>query len=224
MPGARGLVDSAGWIDVAPERLERWLHGFGERHGHPVAVTFAVHGLTATAAEGTRAQCHVPFPRTWTPGRADGAVVAAAEHAARPRTVGVLLVRLGGYAAGVFAGAELTESKVGSKQVHGRNSNGGWSQQRYARRREGQVDVALEAAADVAVRILVPRARDLQALVLGGERKAVDRVLADRRLAPLVALGPEERFLTVPDPRLDVLRRTPPMFRAVRVKVVPAVE
>lgn len=220
MTGVR--VDATGWIDVAPERLARWLHGFGERHGHPVSIAPGPHGLTATAADGTSAVCRVPFPRAWSPG--EDVATSATEHAARPRTVGVLLVRLGGFAAGVFTGTELDESKVGSRQVHGRNSNGGWSQQRYARRREGQVDVALEAAADVAVRILLPRARTLDALVLGGERKAVDRVLADRRLAPLVALGPEERFLTVPDPRLDVLRRTPPMFRAVQVKVVPTAE
>ncbi len=130
----------------------------------------------------------MPFPKEW---KATADPVAdAVEHAARPRTVGVLLVRLGGFAAGIFAGTDLVESKVGSRQVHGRNSNGGWSQQRYARRRAGQVDVALEAAADVAVRILVPKVASLGALVLGGERKAVDRVLADRRLAPLVASAP----------------------------------
>jgi hypothetical protein len=217
--GARGVVDSTGWIDVAPDRLARWLHGFGERHGHPVAVLPAPHGLTATAADGTVAQAHVPFPGGWAPHPGDDPTAAAAAHAAAARTVGVLLVRLGGHAAGVFVGTELTESKVGSRQVHGRNSNGGWSQQRYARRRENQGDEALTAAADVAGRVLLPRAKDLDALVLGGERKAVDRVLADRRLAPLAALGSEARFLTVPDPRLDVLRRTPPMFRAVRVKV-----
>src|SRR5215469_8060870 len=47
-------------------------------------------------------------------------------HALAARTVGVLLVRLGGYAAGVFTGpsAHLAASKVGSRLVHGRSAAG----------------------------------------------------------------------------------------------------
>jgi hypothetical protein len=47
----------------------------------------------------------------------------------------------------------------------------------------------------------------------------VDVVARDRRLAPLLELA-VDRFLTVPDPRLEVLRRTPRAFRAVRVRLV----
>src|SRR5258708_2392182 len=69
-----------------------------------------------------------------------------------PRAVGVLLVRLGGYAAGVFAGypPALADAKVGSRPVHGRSAAGGWSQQRFARRREKQANEALDAAAGAA--------------------------------------------------------------------------
>src|SRR5215470_7541428 len=47
-------------------------------------------------------------------------------HALAARTVGMLLVRLGGYAAGVFSGpsAHLAASKVGSRLVHGRSAAG----------------------------------------------------------------------------------------------------
>src|ERR1700690_738002 len=47
---------------------------------------------------------------------------ALAAHARKPRTVGVLLVRLGGYAAGVFTGYPpvLGAAKVGSRLGHGR--------------------------------------------------------------------------------------------------------
>ena len=72
----------------------------------------------------------------------DPAVIAeaVAAHARKPRTVGVLLVRLGGYAAGVFTGYPpvLGAAKVGSRLVHGRSAAGGWSQHRFARRREKQ--------------------------------------------------------------------------------------
>ena len=74
------------------------------------------------------------------------------------RTVGVLLVRLGGYAAGVFTGTEpvLAASKVGSRLVHGRSAAGGQSQRRFARRRENQAQQALGAAADTAVAVFGP--------------------------------------------------------------------
>jgi peptide subunit release factor 1 (eRF1) len=134
----------------------------------------------------------------------------------------VLLVRLGGYAAGVFEGRELVASKVGSRQVHGRSAAGGQSQQRFARRREGQVRVALAAAADNVVRILVPEAGRLDAVVLGGDRAAVDEVLADRRLAPLLPLV-TGRLLDVPDPRLAVLAATPDLFRSVRIRLLEPV-
>src|SRR4051812_11350795 len=136
----------------------------------------------------------------------------------RERRVGVLLVRLGGHAAGVFVGARLERSKVGSRHVQGRTAAGGWSQQRFARRREAQGRVAFAAAADVAVRILLPDLGELDAVVLGGSRQAVEQVTNDRRLLvlrPLVA-GP---FLDVPDPRLAVLERAPAQFRAVLIRI-----
>jgi VLRF1 release factor-like protein len=136
------------------------------------------------------------------------------DHVRRERTVGVLLVRLGGHAAGVFEGERLVDSKVGSRLVHGRHRKGGSSSGRFARRREGQARAALEQAADVAARVLLPRRLD--AVVLGGDRRALDTVLADPRLAPLRALA-VDRVLDVPDPRLAVLRAMPDRFLATIV-------
>src|ERR1700691_4829350 len=89
-------------------------------------------------------------------------------HAAVPRTVGVLLARLGGYAAGVFTGypPALADSKVGSRLVHGRSAAGGWAQHRFARRREKQANEALDAAAATAAAVF-GRAPRLDAVVLG---------------------------------------------------------
>jgi peptide subunit release factor 1 (eRF1) len=143
-----------------------------------------------------------------------------ARHAAADRTVAVLLVRLGGYAAGVFSGAppRLEASKVGARQVHGRSAAGGWSQHRFARRREKQAATALDAAADTAVAVFGPHLRRLDAVVLGGDRRTVAGLRDDPRLAPYLDRA-VERFLTVPDPRLAVLRETPRMFRSVRIRI-----
>jgi peptide subunit release factor 1 (eRF1) len=135
---------------------------------------------------------------------------------ARERIVGVLLVRLGGHAAGVFSGRRLVDSKVGSPLVHGRHRKGGSSARRFERRREGQARVALERAADVAVRVILPHRADLDAVVLGGDRRALPEVLADPRLRGLRPLI-QEGVLEVPEPRLAVLRATPEQFLATRL-------
>jgi hypothetical protein len=134
----------------------------------------------------------------------------------------VLLVRLGGYAAGLFCGdpPRLVASKTGSRLVHGRSAAGGWSQHRFARRREKQAAIALEAAADTAVAVLGPHAGRLDAVVLGGDRRAMATVRADPRLRPLLERA-VDRFLTVPDPRMAVLRDTPRLFRAIRIRLTP---
>jgi hypothetical protein len=67
------------------------------------------------------------------------------------------------------------------------------------------------------VRVLVPAAGRLNAVVLGGDRRALDEVLADERLAPLRPLV-ADRVLDVPDPRLAVLRDTPQGFLATVVR------
>jgi hypothetical protein len=203
------------WVAVEPERLEGWLSRFAGRHGE-VEYAAGPEAVVVTAADGATAECRVPFPPLAVdPAVPDGGLAA---HAAVERRVGVLLVRMGGYAAGVFAGTRLVASKVGSRQVQGRSAAGGWSQQRFARRRQGQARAALAAAADTAAAVLVP-AGNLDAVVLGGDRRAVGTVLEDPRLAPLRPLVVEPH-LDVPDPRLRVLQQAPQRFRAVRIRIV----
>ena len=203
------------WVSVAPERLAGWLDRFAAAHG-AVESTVDPTTVRVVAADGTVAELAVPFPPL-DPDPADpyGGLV---RHALAERRVGVLLVRLGGYAAGVFAGTRLVVSKVGSRQVHGRSAAGGQSQQRFARRREGQARQALGAAADTAVAVLLPALSTLDAVVLGGDRRAADEVLGDPRLEPLRPLVEAAR-IDVPDPRLKVLQRAPELFRAVRIRL-----
>ena len=153
------------------------------------------------------------------------AAEAVAAHARRPRTVGVLLVRLGGYAAGVFTGypPALADAKTGSRLVHGRSAAGGWSQHRFARRREKQASEALQAAASAAADVFGRRSGGrpggrLDAVVLGGDKRAIAELRQDPRLAPYLAIA-TDRFLTVPDPKRAVLEATPRLFLAVRIRL-----
>jgi hypothetical protein len=204
-------------IDVAPGRFPGWIDSFGQRHG-VVFAQGANGAVTFTAADGAVAVCLVPFPPFDTEAGTEAADVAErlAAHVIASRTVGVLLVRLGGYAAGVFTGPEpvLVASKVGSRLVHGRSAAGGQSQQRFARRRENQAHQALSAAADTAAAVFGPYRLD--ALVLGGDKRAFAPIRGDARLAPHFKVE-VDRFLTVPDPRLTVLKDTPRLFRAIKI-------
>src|ERR1017187_9728174 len=104
----------------------------------------------------------------------------------------------------------------GRGRVGPRGQAGAWSHHRFARRREKQAATALGAAADTAVAVFGPHLRRLDAVVLGGDRRTVAGLRDDPRLGPYFDLA-VERFLTVPDPRLAVLRETPRMFRSVRI-------
>jgi Actinobacteria/chloroflexi VLRF1 release factor len=212
-------------VDVAPQRFAGWVEGFAERNGGGVTARLGEGSVTFTAAGGAQALCRIPFPPLpgvpdakagqEAPGDLAGRIAA---HAVADRIVGVLLVRLGGYGAGVFTGAEpaLVASKVGSRLVHGRSAAGGQSQRRFARRRENQAHQALGAAADTAAAVFA--LYRLDALVLGGDRRAMAGLRSDVRLAPYFERE-VEAFLTVPDPRLAVLRDTPRLFRAIRITV-----
>jgi hypothetical protein len=202
------------WVFVPPERLDGWLARFADRHGS-VTVAPAPDAVLVTASDGAVAECAVPFPpMVVSEGLPYGGLGA---HALVDRQVGVLLVRLGGHAAGVFDGPRLTVSKVGSRQVHGRSAAGGWSQQRFARRREGQVPVLVGAAIEVAARVLLP-AGPGDALVTGGDRALLEDVLADPRLRTLRDLRPGPH-LEIGDPRSDLLKELSEQARSIRIEL-----
>ena len=141
------------------------------------------------------------------------------EELAREHVVAALLVRLGGYAVGVFEGERLVASKVGSRFVKGRHKKGGSSANRFRRRREEQERVLIDDAAETAARILEPYRDRIEHLALGGDRAAATRVL--ERL-PWLAEKALPRFFTVPDPRQRELDRLPYELYAAEISEEPA--
>jgi hypothetical protein len=232
----KNVAGSGGkWLDVSPERFGGWVASFAVRHGVSAANSAGEPGepggaadlavatesdrVTFTAPDGAVARCHPPFPESLPPldGTVAAMTAAITAHATAERTVGVFFVRLGGYAAGVFTGYPpvLGDSKVGSRLVHGRSAAGGWSQHRFARRREKQANEALRAAADAAL-LIFGRGAKLDVLVLGGDKRAAAELRDDPRLAPYLSLA-TDRFVTVPDPKRAVLLGAPRLFLAVRI-------
>ncbi len=192
-------------VEVAPERVERWVANFGERHD---GVEISEHGGRVTSLLG-----------------ADGATASFDWFDAEPS--GVVLVRRGGYAVALVREGELVEHKVGKRHVQSRTAAGGWSQQRFARRRGNQADALVDAVVGHALRVVlggdespaggaaaVPRG-----LVVGGDKAMAAAVLDDGRLRALAGL-PRRELYDLPDPKRAVLDDAVRRGRAVRVTLV----
>ena len=128
---------------------------------------------------------------------------------AEDHVVAVLLVRLGGFAVGVFEGERLVASKVGSRFVKGRHKKGGSSANRFRRRREKQERELIETAAATAVAILEPWRGRVEFAALGGDRRAVEEVLDSEPRLGWLRERALPRFFTTGDPRLRELERLP---------------
>jgi hypothetical protein len=182
-------------LEVAPERVDRWVAGFRERHGE-----------TTVERDGDVVARVIA---------ADGSVASFAWFTADP--LGLVLVRRGGYAVGLARDGRLVTSKVGTRYIQSRTAAGGWSQQRFARRRGNQADALAGAVADHAVRQVVPGAP--AGLVVGGDQALVRQVLGDPRLHAVAQL-PRRELYDLPDPRRDVLERAVQRGRSVRIHLV----
>lgn len=207
---------------MEPERLARFLDRFAAGHGGAVATTVMPQRVDVVAVDGWTASVPVPFgPLAGQPGQWAGVVVDdLLDHLMTPRTIGLLLVRLGGYSVGIAHAGVVLTSSTGSRPVHGRTAAGGQSQQRFARRREGQARVALQAAADTAARVLLSRAAELDAVVLGGDSSALRTLAADPRLDVLLEQA-EPRVLDIPEPCRAVLDEAARRARCVEVQLRP---
>jgi hypothetical protein len=194
-------------IEVDPERFDRWMAGFAERHGAFDAVEEVTpDGVVVSARAG------------------DGSTAVARPFAHDP--LGVVLVRRGGYAVGLASAGRFTESKVGSRHVQSRTAAGGWSQQRFVRRRGKQADELVMAVVGHARRVLLrddespPEGADgiPAGLVVGGDRTLVREVLAASSLRALNGL-PIRELYDLPDPKRDVLETALRRGRSIRVEL-----
>ncbi len=209
--------------------MRRWVDGFVERHG-AAGATVAGGAVHLLAADGSTAVLTPLLPLASATAGEGGDPVdpvdALVRHAQNgPTPLVVVLVRRGGYAVGVVRDGRLATSKVGSRYVQSRTAAGGWSQQRFARRRDNQAAALLDAVGDVVVRLaLGDDGRSIEGgscLVTGGDRALVDQLLAQPRLSELATVR-VPRHLDVPDPRSDVLRDAVTRSLAVEVVVTNA--
>ncbi|WP_026552163.1 acVLRF1 family peptidyl-tRNA hydrolase [Arthrobacter sp. H20] len=208
---------------VSPERLPGWVERFSAGNGglastigHDAEVR-SDGGLMLRGANGCVAELYPPWESP-SPVAPDGwAVQDLVSTATSELLVGLLLVRRGGYAVGVADNGKLVASKTGTKYVQSRTAAGGWSQQRFARRRANQAAGLAEAAAAHAARLFGEHPP--ACLQLGGDRPLAAETLANPALRGYQAL-PKLKFLVVPDPRLDILKQAAIDSRSIRITII----
>jgi hypothetical protein len=124
----------------------------------------------------------------------------------RDHFLGVVLMRLGRLAVGVFHGESLLASKTGSRYVKGRHSAGGTSQKRFQRIREKQAREMFDKTCQVVKEQFDPYLERLDYVLLGGERHTLGGFM--KRCGYMDALAPRivHRVLDVREPGLRTLR------------------
>lgn len=201
-------------VNVDPGRLAGWVERFASRHGEPV-VSWE-DGVRLDAPDGASALLTLPWPAS--PPTSEPLAHLLAE-ATRVRTVGIVLVRKQRFAVGLATGTTVTAFLAGRHHVNGRTKAGGWSQQRYARRRDNQAQRTYDDAAQAVRELLESRAAHLDAVLLAGDTSGLASVLAAPGCARVAALAARDDLvrLPIPDPTREVLAAYPARFAQVRV-------
>ena len=84
--------------------------------------------------------------------------------------LGVILLRLGRYAVGVWEGETLVASKTGTRYVGNKHSAGGQSQKRFERFREKQIQEIFQKTCLVVTERFAPYEDRIDHIILGGEK------------------------------------------------------
>lgn len=205
--------------DVPHADVLGWLVDHTARHG---PGEWSVHGnaLHLVAGDGTAVSV-----QAWggAPEVDDGDLdaFALATWGTPPDPVGILLVRRGGYAVGLAQGGKLIDHKCGTRYVQSRTAAGGWSQQRYARRRGNQADALVGRVVDLAAERFSGQGglHKPSGILVGGDRSLCQQALSDARLSAVNDLPRREMF-DLPEPRLATLKRAAWLSHTVTIRIL----
>lgn len=214
-PAAGGGIE----VEISAHRIVGWVNRFAGRNTGVADLTAHPDRLEIVGGDGTTATLEVPFPPMAIGTREP--VEALVNHLATVGLVGLVLVRGGAHSIGTAKDGTVLSSSTDRAYLQGRTAAGGWSQQRYARRRGNQLTASLADAAATVERVLLPHLPRLGGLVLAGDAAALKRVLAE--LEPLSAL-PSRMFGDIPEPRRVVLDAVAQRSLVVRIVVRDKVE
>ncbi len=97
--------------------------------------------------------------------------------ASEPRTLGIILLRLGHFAVGIAENGVLVTTKTGSRYVKGQHRKGGQSSNRFRRNREKWIRELFDEAGEIASSRFNDYPGRIEHLALGGDRVVLGRFL-----------------------------------------------
>ncbi|WP_380168200.1 acVLRF1 family peptidyl-tRNA hydrolase [Jannaschia sp. R86511] len=214
------------FLEVSPPRLPGWVARYVAARPGAVRAVVTSTGFDLVGDDGSLASLGLLEAGGWDADVPEAAVEGAsqvapeplaarlADEAGRSRTLLVCLVRRGGWSVGVVRDGRVLTGKTGRRYVQGTTAAGGWSQQRFARRRGGQTDKLADDASSALTRMMA-QAPGATGVVVGGDRRLAESVLAGTPAHALPVLGPIE----VGEPRRADLDAAAARVLSVRVTV-----
>lgn len=211
-PAAGGGIE----VEISAHRVVGWVNRFAGRNSGVDDLVAHPDRLELVSGDGTVATIEVPFAPMSIGHRQP--VEALVDHLAGIGLLGFILVRGGAHSIGTGKDGVVLSSSTDRAYLQGRTAAGGWSQQRYARRRGNQLTASLGDAAQTAERVLLPMADRFGGLVLAGDAAALKRVMTAPGLQFLAHL-PFRTFGDIPEPRRAVLDAVAQRSLVVRIVV-----
>ena len=121
--------------------------------------------------------------------------------------IAVLLVRLGAYGIGLFAGEGLLQSKVGTGLVHSRHKKGGSSQRRFERHRLKQMEYFFSRVCEKAAEKLGPYLPQIDRVYYGGEKNTINMFVKQCEFCANLRDRAAVRLLNIREPGQEGLLR-----------------
>ena len=115
--------------------------------------------------------------------------------------LGLVLVRLGQWAIGIFEGEKLLGGQAGTGLVHARHHKGGSSANRFARHREKQMEYFFTRIEGHARELLGPRLKEFDYFLYGGARDTLLKMRKQCRFFGSLDGRVVDRLLSVREPR-----------------------
>ena len=115
--------------------------------------------------------------------------------------LGLILVRLGQWAIGIFEGEKLLDGQAGTGLVHARHHKGGSSANRFARHREKQMEYFFTRIEGHARELLEPHLKGFDYILYGGARDTLLRMQKQCHFFESLEGRVVNRLLDVREPR-----------------------
>ena len=142
----------------------------------PTSLNDSIHGLVLVKTPGWNLIIDPPFPIDLPSiGQNTSDFTLLKELLGRPRTIAIILLRLGRYAIGIVESHRLVVHKTGTRYVHGQHRAGGQSQRRFERNREQWITQLFDEVCGLAQKQFRGHRGQIDHLAFGGDQHVISR-------------------------------------------------